>query len=152
MLLKSKLLQSDGPILRASPSSIPVGQNKRKALLNSRCPLRGHRVYEGKNNNDTHCCSTQGQLCPTWQSYEGLPPEEGACVTFYTLESLERGAWRREISGLRSARNDKRAAERPGFRGFKRFKGFRGEGIALRAISIKSALRDYLLCLQCCMT
>ena len=25
--------------------------NKRKALLNSRCPLRGHRVYEGKNDN-----------------------------------------------------------------------------------------------------
>ena len=28
-----------------------------------------------------HCCSTQGQLCPTWQSYAGLPPEEGAYVT-----------------------------------------------------------------------
>ena len=25
-----------------------------------------------------HCCPTQGQLCPTWQSYAGLPPEEGA--------------------------------------------------------------------------
>ena len=24
---------------------------KRKALLNSRCPLRGHRVYEVKNDN-----------------------------------------------------------------------------------------------------
>ncbi len=31
---------------------------------------------------------------------------------------------------LDSARNDNRAAEWPGFRGFKRFKGFRGEGIA----------------------
>lgn len=38
-----------------------------------------------------HCCPTQGQLSPTWQSYAGLPPEEEAYVTFYTLESLERG-------------------------------------------------------------
>lgn len=38
-----------------------------------------------------HCCPTQGQLSPTWQSYAGLPPEEGAYVTFYTLESLKRG-------------------------------------------------------------
>ncbi len=38
-----------------------------------------------------HCCLTQGQLSPTWQSYAGLPPEEGVYVTFYTLESLERG-------------------------------------------------------------
>ena len=30
-----------------------------------------------------HFCSTQGQLCPTWQSYAGLPPEEGACVTCF---------------------------------------------------------------------
>ncbi len=30
-----------------------------------------------------HFCSTQGQLCPTWQSYAGLPPEEGACATCF---------------------------------------------------------------------
>ena len=74
----------DGPILRAIAQLHSGRANKRKALLNSRCPLRGHRVYEGKNNNDTHCCSTQGQLCPTWQSYAGLPPEEGACVTGFS--------------------------------------------------------------------
>ena len=28
-----------------------------------------------------HCCSKSGQLCPTCQSYAGLTPEEGACVT-----------------------------------------------------------------------
>ena len=28
---------------------------------------------------------------PTWQSYAELPPEEGACVTFYALRPLERG-------------------------------------------------------------
>ena len=31
-------------------------------------------------------------LRPTWQSYAGLPPEEGACVTFYTVRPLERGS------------------------------------------------------------
>ena len=30
-------------------------------------------------------------LCPTWQSHAGLPPEEGACVTFYAVRLLERG-------------------------------------------------------------
>ena len=29
-----------------------------------------------------HCCPTQGQLSPTWQSYAGLPPEEGAYVLY----------------------------------------------------------------------
>ena len=45
-----------GPILRAPPSSIPVGQSKGK-------PFYGQ---------------VKGQLCPTWQSYAGLPPVEGA--------------------------------------------------------------------------
>ncbi len=45
-----------GPILRAPPSSIPVGQTK-------------GRPFYGQ---------AKGQLCPTWQSYAGLPPEEGA--------------------------------------------------------------------------
>ena len=45
-----------GPILRASPSSIPVGQTK-------------GRPFYGQ---------AKGQLCPTWQSYAGLPPGEGA--------------------------------------------------------------------------
>ena len=48
-----------GPILRASPSSIPVGQTK-------------GRPFYGQ---------VKGQHCPTWQSYAGLPPGEGACVT-----------------------------------------------------------------------
>ena len=48
-----------GPILRAPPSSIPVGQSKGK-------PFYGQ---------------VKGQLCPTWQSYAGLPPVEGAYVT-----------------------------------------------------------------------
>jgi hypothetical protein len=48
-----------GPILRASPSSIPVGQTK-------------GRPFYGQ---------AKGQHCPTWQSYAGLPPGEGACVT-----------------------------------------------------------------------
>ena len=42
--------------LRASLSSIPVGQTK-------------GRPFYGQ---------AKGQLCPTWQSYAGLPPEEGA--------------------------------------------------------------------------
>ena len=42
-----------------SPSSIPVGQSK-------------GRPFYGQS---------KGQLCPTWQSYAGLPPEEGASVT-----------------------------------------------------------------------
>ncbi len=35
------------------PSTVIRGRSadNRKALLNSRCPLRGHRVYEGKNAN-----------------------------------------------------------------------------------------------------
>ena len=40
------------------------------------------------------------------------------------------------------------AALRLGFRGFRRFKGFRGEGIALRAMSMKPALRDLLPALR----
>ena len=48
-----------GPILRDPPSSIPVGQSKGK-------PFYGQ---------------VKGQLCPTWQSYAGLPPVEGAYVT-----------------------------------------------------------------------
>ena len=65
------------------------------------------------------------------------------------------------------------AAKRPGFRRFKRFRGFKGEGIAFgdefympltrppsTAIAVPlphrwgeaSALRDLHLCLQCCMT
>ena len=38
-----------------------------------------------------------------------------------------------------------RSASRPGFRGFKRFKGFRGEGIALRAMSFNAACRRQAL-------
>jgi len=61
----SSFLNLFGPILRASPSSIPVGQSKGK-------PFYGQ---------------VKGQLCPTWQSYAGLPPEEGACVTGFPLVS-----------------------------------------------------------------
>ena len=125
----------------------PGRANKRKALLNSRCPLRGHRVYEGKNNNDTHCCFTQGQLCPTWQSYAGLPPGEGACVTYCSVESLglgsmvagDFGASLEMTIGLRSG---------PGLEGSKGSEGV----VSPTAMIIKSALRDYLLCFQCCMT
>ena len=52
-----------------------------------------------------HCCSTQGQLCPTWQSYAGLPPEEGACVTgfpFCCLNPAKRGG---ELAALCSPLN-----------------------------------------------
>ena len=35
-----------------------------------------------------HCCSMQGLLCPTWQSYAGLPPKEGACVTCFPSRPL----------------------------------------------------------------
>ena len=28
-------------------------------------------------------------LYPTWQSYAGLPPGEGACVTFYALGDVK---------------------------------------------------------------
>jgi hypothetical protein len=38
-----------------------------------------------------------------------------------------------------------------GFRGFRRFNGFRGGWYRLTAMSMKSALRDFLLCLQCCI-
>ena len=53
----------------------------------------------------------QGQLCPTWQSYAGLPPEEGAYVTFYAIGALE---WGSIVLGdfgvsLRCARNDSKA-------------------------------------------
>ena len=59
-LLGKKILEKFlGPILRAPPSSIPVGQAK-------------GRPFYGQ---------AEGQLCPTWQSYAGLPPKEGACVT-----------------------------------------------------------------------
>ena len=40
---------------------------------------------------------------PTWQSYAGLPPEEGACVTFHAVRPLERGTQCWEISRLRFA-------------------------------------------------
>ena len=61
-----------------------------------------------------------------------LLPEKGAYVTFYAVGALERdGMVLGDFSTpLRSARNDNRAAERPGFRGFKRFRRFRGCGIA----------------------
>ena len=92
--------------LRAPPSPIPVGQLKGRRLYLSRFPLRWQanvicrRAAATRKSRETlptggtprsgkgctrlrmtmllHCCSTQGQLCPTWQSYAGLPPEEGA--------------------------------------------------------------------------
>ena len=57
--------------LRASPSSIPVGQAKGK-------PFYGQ---------------SEGQLCPTWQSYAGLPTEEGALRYGFYL-CVSKAAWR----------------------------------------------------------
>ena len=52
-MLSLRFLRLTGPtgrrVLRFDSAN---GQSiKRKALLNSRCPLRGHRVYEGKIDN-----------------------------------------------------------------------------------------------------
>ena len=65
-----------GPILRASPSSIPVGQAK-------------GRPFYGQ---------AKGQLCPTWQSYAGLPPEEGAYVTGFPSRPTRHSERQRRIS------------------------------------------------------
>ena len=62
--------------LRAPPSTIPVGQQKEGALIGRLGAL----------------------LRPTWQSYAGLPPEEGACVTGLPFR-LELSSWaKRRIS------------------------------------------------------
>ena len=84
---------------------------------------------------------------PTWQSYAGLPPEEGACVTFYALRPLERGdtvlgdfgASLEMIIGPRSSPGSESSEDSEGV-------------VSPTAMIIKSALRGYLLCLQCCMT
>ena len=53
--------------------------------------------------------------------------------------------------GVPQATEDRGVDFEKGFRWFKRFTGFRGCGIALRAMSIKSALRTCLECHHCCM-
>ena len=82
-------------------------------------------------------------LSPIGQLLSG----EGACVTFYTLESLERGgmvvgdfgASLEMIIGPRSGPGSESSEDSEGV-------------VSPTAMIIKSALRDYLLCLQCCMT
>ena len=79
--------------LRASPSSIPVGQAKGK-------PFYGQ---------------AKGQLCPTWQSYAGLPPEEGACITGFTfMPPLQHGVEQKPPSqgrGRRQATEEQRGLD-----------------------------------------
>ena len=91
-----------------------------------------------------HCCSTQGQLCPTWQSYAGLPPEEGAFCRL-AAAALPLAAKTKQPGFARWKCTPIGAALRLGFRGFrrfKRFKRFRGCGIALRAMSFRISLRE----------
>ena len=73
--------------------------------------------------------SEGGQPLRGWRLW--LPDGGGLCRRVVFADA--QGAWKR-------------------FRGFIRFKRFRGEGIALRAMNIKSALRDLHLCLHSCMT
>ena len=111
--------------LRASPSSIPVGQTKGRRLDGqARRPPR-----------------------PTWQSYAGLPPGEGACVTYCSVESLGLGSM---VAGDFGASLEMTIGPRssPGSESSEDSEGV----VSPTAIIIKSALRDYLLCLQCCMT
>ena len=81
------------------------------------------------------------------QGFAQLYPGEGACVTYCSVESLglgsmvagDFGASLEMIIGPRSG---------PGSEGAKGSEGV----VSPTAMIIKSALRDYLLCLQCCMT
>ena len=88
-----------------------------------------------------HCCSTQGQLCPTWQSYAGLPPEEGAFCRL-AAAALPLAAKTKQPGFARWKCTPIGAALRLGFKGFRRFKRFRGCGIALRAMSFRISLRE----------
>ena len=72
----NSLLSSSDLSSALSGSSIPVGQTK-------------GRPFYGQ---------AKSQLCPTWQSYAGLPPEEGAYVTCFSSDPLVILSRRRRIS------------------------------------------------------
>ena len=80
-------------------------------------------------------------LRPTWQSYAGLPPEEGAFCRL-AAAALPLAAKTKQPGFARWKCTPIGAALRLGFKGFRRFKRFRGCGIALRAMSFRIPLRE----------
>ena len=80
-------------------------------------------------------------LRPTWQSYAGLPPEEGAFCRL-AAAALPLAAKTKQPGFARWKCTPIGAALRLGFKEFRRFKRFRGCGIALRAMSFRISLRE----------
>ena len=80
-------------------------------------------------------------LRPTWQSYAGLPPEEGAFCRL-AAAALPLAAKTKQPGFARWKCTPIGAALRLGFKGFRKFKRFRGCGIALRAMSFRISLRE----------
>ena len=110
---------------------------------------RGIRILLNRvNRRVLHPLGAEGGLAPDGAGcIKGLCSLRSRGDSGFAAEGCGSG-WRSSFQppstgrGWRRQATEDRGVVEKRFRGFKRFRRFRGEGIALRAMSIKTALRD----------